>query len=57
MANLSFVHQIRDRADALLDGHVRVDPVQVVDVDVIGTESPQRALAALARVLGAAVEA
>ena len=44
-------------ADAVLDRHVRVDPVQVVEVDDVDTETPQRRLAGLADVLGRAVVA
>ena len=41
MADLSFGDQFGQRADRVLDGGVRIHPVLVVEVDVIGSESPQ----------------
>ena len=48
--------QLGHRADGLLDRHVGVDAVLVVEVDVVGAEALQRALDRAAHVLGRAVE-
>jgi hypothetical protein len=45
------------RPDRLLDRHVRVDPVLVVEVDVVGAEPAQRLLGDALRVLRRAVDA
>src|SRR3546814_10881243 len=42
VADLARLHLLRDRADGVFDRHVRVDPVQVVEVDMIDAESSQR---------------
>ena len=44
VAHLALLHQARHRADRLLDRHRAVDPVQVVDVDVVHAEARQAAL-------------
>ncbi len=41
MENLSLGHQLGERADGVLNGGVRVDPVLVVEVDVVGTQPLQ----------------
>ena len=56
-AHLALGRELGHRADALLDRDVLVDPVQVVQVDDVDAESPQRCLAGLADVLGPAVAA
>ena len=56
MADLALLDELRHRSDRLLDGHVRVDAVLVVQVDVIGAEPLQRALDRAADMLGRAVE-
>ena len=42
--DLALGDQLGQRADGLLDGRVRVDPVLVVEIDVIGAEPLQGAL-------------
>ncbi len=44
-ADLAGVDQHRHRADRLLDRDVGVDPMLVVEVDVIDAETPQRSVA------------
>ena len=55
-ADLALGDQLADRADGLLDRGVRVDPVLVVQVDVVGAEPLQRALDGRADVGRPAVE-
>ena len=40
-AHVSFLDEIRDRADGLLDGHLRIEPARTIDVDVIEAEPRQ----------------
>ena len=56
VVDLSGVDQLRHRADGLLDRHVRIDAVLVVEVDVVDAEPPQRAVDRSAHVLGGAVD-
>ncbi len=56
VANLSLGDQLGHGADRLLDRHAPVQPVLVVEVDVIDAEPPQRRLAGMANVLGPAVD-
>src|SRR4029450_6791394 len=51
MANLSLSHEIGHRVDRLLDRHLGVRSVQIVKVDGVHSESPQRSLARVANVL------
>jgi hypothetical protein len=44
VADLALGDQVGQGADGLLDGRVRVDPVLVVQVDVVGAEPLERAL-------------
>ena len=44
-ADLAGVDQLGHRADGLLDRHPGVDPVLVVEVDVVDGEAPQRRVA------------
>ena len=46
--DLAGVDQLRHRADGLLDRHVGIDPVLVVEVDVVDAEPPQRRVACAA---------
>src|SRR3954453_10947145 len=55
VADLALALQVAERAERLLDRHVRVDGVQLVEIDPLQAEPPQAALAALAQPLGAAV--
>lgn len=57
MPDLAFGHQLGQRADGLLDRYVRVDAVQVVQVDMIGAQVAQRTLKGPAHVLRPAVQA
>src|SRR5436309_651593 len=57
IADLTGAHQLRHRADRLLDRHARVHAVLVVEVDVSHAESRERGVAGLAHVLRAAVHA
>ena len=56
VADLALGDQLGQRADGVLDRGVRVDPVLVVQVDVVGAEPLQRALDRGADVGRAAVE-
>ena len=56
VADLALGDQLGQRADGVLDGRVRVDPVLVVQVDVVGAEPLERALDRGADVRRAAVE-
>ena len=38
VAHVAGLHQLGDRADRLLDRHVRIEPRRAVDVDVVGAE-------------------
>jgi hypothetical protein len=49
-------HETGHRADRLLDRHLRIDPVKVVEVDRLDAEAAKRRLACLADVVGAAVQ-
>lgn len=55
VTHLARPHHLAHRADALLDGDVRVDAVQVVQIDDIHAEVPQGAVHRPVRVRGAAV--
>src|SRR5439155_249817 len=57
IADLTGAHQLRHRADRLLDRHAPVHAVLVVEVDVSHAESRERGVAGLAHVLRAAVHA
>jgi hypothetical protein len=41
VTDLAFLDQLGHCADGLLDRHVRVDAVLVVEVDVVGSEPPE----------------
>ena len=41
VADVAGLDQLGDRADGLLDRHVRVEPGGPVDVDVVGAEAAQ----------------
>jgi hypothetical protein len=56
VADLASGDQLRKGTDGLLDGDLGVHPVLVVEVDVVGAQSPQRALDSGADVRRAAVE-
>ena len=55
-ANLAGVDQLGHRPHGLLDRHLGVHPVLVVEVDVIDAEALERGLAGPMHVLGAAVD-
>ena len=55
-AYLAGALQLRQRAHAFLDGHRPVPAMQVVHVDDVGAQSPQRVFAGLLQGLGAAVD-
>ncbi len=57
VADLAFGHELRQHADDLLDRSVRIDPMLVVEIDVVGAEPAQRALQRHADVVRAAVRA
>ena len=56
VADLALGHQLGERADGVLDGCVRVDPVLVVQVDVVDAEPLEGSLEGGADVGRAAVE-
>src|SRR5215204_6398147 len=47
VADLALLHQLLERARGLREGHVRVRPVHLVEVDVVGAQEAQAALHAL----------
>src|SRR5712692_5461091 len=55
VADLARLHEPRHRADRLLDRHVGVDAVQVVEVDGLDAELREARVAGRAHVLGPAV--
>ena len=57
IAHLALRHELTHRADCLFDRRVGVDPVLVVQVDVVDAEAAERGLAGLTDVLGPAVDA
>jgi hypothetical protein len=44
VCDLALLHQLGDGADGVLDRDLRVDPVLVVQVDVVGAQPAQGAL-------------
>jgi hypothetical protein len=56
VADLALGDQLGQGADGALDGGLRIDPVLVVQVDVVGAEPLQRPLDCDADARGAAVE-
>ena len=57
MPRLALLHQLRHRADRVLDRHRRIDAVLVVEVDHLDAQPLQARLARLHHVLGPAVHA
>jgi hypothetical protein len=57
VADLALGDELGHRADGLLDRHLGVDAVLVVEVDRLDAEALQRRLAARADVLGVAADA
>ena len=57
MADLALADQPGHRADRLLDGYRGVEAVQVIEIDGLDAEAPERTLAGAPRVGGAAVAA
>jgi hypothetical protein len=55
MAHLAVAHEIAHRPDRVLDRHGRIDTMDVVEVDDIGFEPLQAALAARLDVVRPAV--
>ena len=55
VADLALRDQLGHRADGLLDRHVRIDAMLVVEVDVVRAESAERPLDRAAHVVGGAV--
>ena len=57
VAHLALLHELGHRPDGLLDRHVEVHAVLVVEVDEVHSEALERCVAGPAYVLGAAVDA
>ena len=55
-AHLALLDQPRHRADGVLDGHVGIDPVLIVEVDHVDAEALEARLAGRLHVLGAPVD-
>ena len=55
MRDLPLVAQLDQRAEGLLEGHVGVHRVQLVELDALQAQAPQASLARFAQVLGAPV--
>src|SRR5437588_12863627 len=56
VAHLPVLDELAHRSYCLLDRHVRIDPVLVVEVDVVGPQAPQRAVDRLPDVVRRTVE-
>ncbi|CAN5572169.1 hypothetical protein BH20ACT19_BH20ACT19_07730 [soil metagenome] len=56
VADLARLHELGHRPDGVLDRRVLVDPVLVVEVDVVHAEALERGVARAAHVLGLAVD-
>src|SRR5262249_22329821 len=50
VAGLAFLHELRHRADRILDRHIAVDPRHAQDVEVVGAKPGQALLAGLAQI-------
>ena len=48
MPNLPFLPQLSQRADRVLERNLRIDPVQLIEIDPVELETPQARLARLA---------
>ncbi len=57
IADLALLDELGHGSDGLLDGHVRVDAMLVVEVDVLDAETLKRGVAGLMHVLGIAAHA
>jgi hypothetical protein len=56
VADLARLHELRHRADGLLDGDIGIDAVLVIEVDVIGAQAGERSFDGAARVRGTPIE-
>ena len=56
LAHLAATHEVGQRADAVLDRHLRIEPVQVVQIDALGTEPREAFVAVLPDRPGTAVD-
>lgn len=56
MADLSGLHKLFQRPDRIFDRHLRIDPVLVVQVDVVDAQAPKGTLDRAAHVFRAPVE-
>ncbi len=54
--HLALAHELRQRPHALLDGHALVPAMQVIEVDRVGAQTPERSLAVLLQGRGPAVD-
>ncbi len=54
MADLAGSDQLGHRAEGFLDRYLRIDPVRVVEIDVVALQTAQAGVASGARVLGSA---
>ena len=57
MQNLPFLDEFLHRSGHVFDGHLRIDPVLVVKVDVVGLEAFQRCFDHFPDVGGLAIQA
>ena len=55
VADLAFVLQLHQRAHRFLEGNLGIGPMELVDVDLVHTQSLEAALAGRTKVRGAAV--
>ena len=55
--DLAHLDEFLHRADGLLDRHIRVDPVLVIQVDVVDAEATQGVIASPVNILGSAADA
>src|SRR5260370_40224350 len=57
MLYLPFLNQILDRPSNIFDSHVRVNPMLIEEIDVVGLQSLERRFGDLLDVLGPAIHA
>src|SRR5712691_5337569 len=55
--DLTFLNQILDRPSNIFDSHVRVNPMLIEEIDVVGLQSLERGFGHLLDVLGPAIRA
>src|SRR5438477_7902015 len=57
ITHFAFAHQLGHRPDGILDRRVGIDPMLVIEIDHLDTETLEARFAALPDILGSAVDA